>query len=158
MADIITRNGLLAHGPIDEISFDIKTQGTVDPDELVSDVIEALSINYDIEDDSHEVVQSGNREYIHVNITVDVDEESDLEILEYIIRGVPVADFDDIEIEILNIEQEYIPEEGVEEEVEPVDDIDDIDMEEPEVTGDEGLYTIDDEEEDGTIELQEFDV
>ena len=140
-------------GPFAEVTFDIKTNGTVDPEDVLNDVEDVLGMAYDIIENTHETVGSSKSEYAHVRLKIAVDEEEDIEIINYLIRGVPVANFEDIDIEILNIEHEFIPrdDEALESDAEITDD------DELEITNDEGLYSIDDEEDtDGEIELQEW--
>lgn len=143
------------------VSFDIRNTTDMDSKDIVDSIEQTIEDNYSIEESSYDEIRSGGNEYIHVNMTVEVDDEEDLDVINYVLMAIPTLTSG---VDVLNIETEFIEEveegwnddatwdgEDVYIDDDGLADIDEVE-DDAELYND-GLY-LDDEEE---LELQEND-
>lgn len=132
-----------------DISFDVRNDTDMEAKDIVSNIERTVSDSYSVEESSYETVESNGTEYIHVNMTVNIDNEDDLDVINYVLMAVPTLTSG---IDILNIEQDFI--EQVEENW---NDDATWDGEDIYVDDDEGLVDIDDPESDIDVEIDDIE-
>ena len=132
-----------------DISFDVRNETDMEAKDIVESIEQTIEDNYSIEESSYEEVMSNGNEYIHINMTVNIDDEEDLDVINYVLMAIPTLTTG---LDILNIEQEFI--EQVEE---GWSDDATWDGEDIYVDDDEGLVDIDDTVGDIDVEIDDIE-
>lgn len=132
-----------------DISFDVRNGTDMEAKDIVESIEQTIEDNYSIEESSYEEVMSNGNEYIHINMTVNIDDEEDLDVINYVLMAIPTLTTG---LDILNIEQEFI--EQVEE---GWSDDATWDGEDIYVDDDEGLVDIDDTVGDIDVEIDDIE-